>query len=68
VPDHTRSLPLPTLFRALVEILHDVAQLDVMVALGTHPPLSRESFNRLVGITESERTTTFAHVGLHNHA
>jgi nickel-dependent lactate racemase len=68
VPDHTRSLPLPSLFRALVEILHDVAKLDVMVALGTHPPLSRESLNRLVGITESERTTTFAHVGLHNHA
>lgn len=68
VPDHTRSLPLPFLFRALVEILHDVARLDVMVALGTHPPLSRESMNRLVGITEDERATTFAHVGLDNHA
>ena len=68
VPDHTRSLPLPFLFRAVVEILHDVARLDVMVALGTHPALPPESFNRLLGITEVERTTTFAHVGLHNHA
>lgn len=68
VPDHTRSLPLPMLFRAIVEVLHDAAQLDVMVALGTHPALSRESFNRLVGITDAERTSTFAHVGLHNHA
>jgi len=34
IPDHTRSLPLPFLFRALVEILHDAQQLDFMVALG----------------------------------
>ncbi|MEP6731659.1 MAG: lactate racemase domain-containing protein [bacterium] len=68
VPDHTRSLPLPFLFRALVEILHDVKQLDVMVALGTHPALSRESMNRLVGIDEHERTTTYARVNLLNHA
>ena len=24
IPDHTRSLPLPALFRMVVEILHDV--------------------------------------------
>ena len=68
IPDHTRSLPLPFLFRALVEVLHDTAQLDFMVALGTHPGLPRESMNRLVGITEDERTSTFARVGLLNHA
>jgi len=39
-----------------------------MVALGTHPPLSEESINKLVGITAEERTTTFKHVGLLNHA
>jgi len=55
IPDHTRSLPLPFLFRALVEILHDTKQLDFMVALGTHPALSDESLNQLVGITSSER-------------
>ena len=43
IPDHTRSLPLPFLFRALVHVLHGVKQLDFMVALGTHPPLSEES-------------------------
>jgi nickel-dependent lactate racemase len=68
IPDHTRSLPLPFLFRALVEILHDVSQLDFMVALGTHPPLSNDSLNQLVGITAEERTTKFAHIGLLNHA
>ena len=67
IPDHTRSLPLPFLFRSLVDILHNTKQLDFMVALGTHPPLSEESINRLVGITAEERKTTFQHIGLHNH-
>lgn len=68
IPDHTRSLPLPMLFRLLVEILADTRQLDFMVALGTHPPLTETQLNRLVGITAEERETTFAHIGLLNHA
>jgi len=67
IPDHTRSLPLPFLFRSLVDILHDVKQLDFMVALGTHPPLSDESIHKLVGITAEERNATFRHIGLLNH-
>ena len=68
IPDHTRSLPMPFLFRSLVDVLHDTKQLDFMVALGTHPPLSEENINKLVGITSEERTTKFKHVGLLNHA
>ena len=68
IPDHTRSLPLPYLFRSLVEILHDVKQLDFMVALGTHPALSEESLNKLVGITSEERATTYQHIAVLNHA
>lgn len=64
IPDHTRSLPLPFLFRALVEILHDTRQLDFMVALGTHPALSDESLNQLVGITSAERASLAAGKGL----
>ena len=67
VPDTTRSLPLPMLFRMVVEILHDTRQLDFMVALGTHPPMSPESINQLVGITAEERATTFRNIGLLNH-
>lgn len=67
IPDHTRSLPLPFLFRALVEILCDTRQLDFMVALGTHPPLPEASLHTLVGITGEERTTRYAHIGLVNH-
>ncbi len=68
IPDHTRTIPLPFLFRALVEILHDVSHLDFMVALGTHPPLPESQMCQLVGITAEERRTTFRHVGLLNHA
>ena len=67
IPDHTRSIPLPFLFRSLVEILREVQQLDFMVALGTHPPLSEESIHNLVGITAEERNTIFKHIGLLNH-
>ena len=52
IPDHTRSLPLPFLFRALVDVLGDAVQLDFMVALGTHLGLPRESMDRLVGLSE----------------
>ena len=68
IPDHTRSLPLPFLFRALVDVLRDTRQLDFMVALGTHPALSAESLNQLVGITKDERNMQYAKIGLLNHA
>ncbi|MGQ9768401.1 MAG: lactate racemase domain-containing protein, partial [Anaerolineae bacterium] len=68
LPDHTRSLPLPALFRLLVEVLHDARALNVMVALGTHPGYSPDGLARLVGITVEERATAFRHVGLLNHA
>jgi lactate racemase len=67
IPDHTRSLPLPMLFRALVEVLHDTRQLDFMVALGTHPPLDDAAMFKLVGINADERQGIFKHVGLLNH-
>lgn len=68
IPDHTRSLPLPKLFRMLTRILSDTKSLDVMVALGTHPPLYENSMNQLVGITSAERESEFRHVRLLNHA
>lgn len=68
IPDHTRSLPLPMLFRALVEALDGSASLTFLVALGTHPPLSQERLNALVGISESERTGRYRHIDIVNHA
>ena len=68
IPDHTRSLPLPLLFRALLEILQDVKCLDFMVALGTHPGLSEESLSSLVGMDAPARRAMHPGVGLLNHA
>ncbi len=67
IPDHTRSLPLPKLFRAMIDVLHDVKRLDFMVALGTHPVLDSNGLNKLVGITTEERNTKYARIGLSNH-
>lgn len=68
IPDHTRSLPLPELFRMVVDVLHDAAKVNVMIALGTHPGYPDEGLNQLVGISAEERATTYKHVGLLNHA
>ena len=67
IPDHTRSLPLPSLFRMIIEILDDVTQLDFMVALGTHPPLSEERLMELVGLSYEERNRTYRHIDIFNH-
>ena len=67
IPDHTRSLPLPDLFRKIAGVLDDTRQLDFMVALGTHPHLSEEKLCKLVGINQDERNTTYKHIGLLNH-
>ncbi len=68
IPDHTRTIPLPFLFRTLATILHDAGQLDFMVALGTHPPLTKTQLNQLVGITTEARNGRYRHIGLLNHA
>jgi lactate racemase len=68
IPDHTRTAPLPMLFRVLCEhLLGRVRKLDFMVALGTHPPLSPQGLNALVGISAEERESTYRDVGLLNH-
>ena len=67
IPDHTRTLPLPHLFRLITAALQDAKKLDFMVALGTHPPLSEENLNDLVGISSEERSADYSHIGLFNH-
>jgi hypothetical protein len=41
--------------------------IETLHIVGTHPPLSTESLNKLVGITAEERNTIFKQFGLHNH-
>lgn len=69
IPDNTRSMPMPLVFRALFETLHGrVKQMDYLIALGTHPPMSKEMINRLVGVTAEERAGKYRDVGIFNHA
>ena len=68
VPDATRTAPLPLLFDALHTNLRPaVARLDVLVALGTHPPMSDSQMCKLLGIDEHERGRLFYQLGLFNH-
>lgn len=68
IPDSTRTAPIPLFFRLFHELLSGkVAALDYLVALGTHPPMSDEALNRLVGITAEERAGRYAGVGIFNH-
>ena len=68
VPDATRSAPIGLLFKTIfAEIGAKVAQLDVMIALGTHPPMSDEQINQRLEITAEERAATYSHVAYLNH-
>jgi nickel-dependent lactate racemase len=68
VPDGTRTAPLPLLFDAVYQQLRGaVRQIDVLFALGTHPPMNERQMCRLLGIEEDERDKLFATVELFNH-
>ena len=68
IPDQTRSMPMPAMFRALHATLsRRVAAMDYIIALGTHPPLSEEGLNKLLGITVEERAGVFSDIGIFNH-
>ncbi len=69
IPDHTRSMPMPLVFRALFDALHGrVKRMDYLIALGTHPPMTEEMINRLVGVTPEERAGKYRDIGIFNHA
>ena len=68
IPDGTRSAPIPLMFRLLYEQLgRRVACLDYLIALGTHPPMSAEAIDKLVGLTEREREQEYPNVHIFNH-
>jgi nickel-dependent lactate racemase len=68
VPDGTRTAPMPLLFSALADHLEPVVrQMDLIVALGTHQPMSEAAILKLIGVSNEDRATRFANVGLFNH-
>jgi nickel-dependent lactate racemase len=69
VPDSTRTAPVGLLFRVIHELIGaETRSLDVLIALGTHPPMSAEAINRRLEITAEERVGKYARVRLLNHA
>lgn len=68
IPDGTRTAPIPLLFRLLYEQFgRRVAQLDYLIALGTHPHMSQEAIDHLVGATAAERAERYPNVRIFNH-
>ncbi len=68
VPDSTRTAPLPLLFDSVYgKLSPHVASLDVLVALGTHPPMPEARICEMLGITPEDRAGRLAQVGLFNH-
>jgi nickel-dependent lactate racemase len=68
IPDGTRTAPIPLMFRLLYEQIGTrVARLDYLIALGTHPPMTPDAVDRLVGVSEAERATRYPNVAIFNH-
>lgn len=69
IPDATRTAPIPLMFRLLDVVLGQrVQRLDYLIALGTHPPLSAEAIDRLLGVSAAERALRYPRVAVFNHS
>jgi lactate racemase len=69
VPDATRTCPLGMFFRGLFDQIGTVsAAFDVMIALGTHPPMSDEAIRRRLEISHEESAGRYRMVRFFNHA
>lgn len=69
VPDGTRTAPVDFIFQALFAHIGEVTEcFDVLVALGTHQPMSEAAICGRLGITETERAQEYGHVRFFNHA
>src|SRR6185503_12376326 len=68
-PDGTRSAPVGLLFQTLHRQLGEVTQaFDVLIALGTHQPMSETAICQRLEISEPERRGAYCHVRFFNHA
>jgi len=68
VPDGTRTAPVGSLFRALHDrIAGETKSLDVLIALGTHQPMSEAAILERLETTPSERASRYGRVRFFNH-
>jgi nickel-dependent lactate racemase len=67
-PDNTRSGPVGDVFKAIFDCIGDkVKRLDVLIALGTHKPISEEQICVRLGMTAKERRGKYKSVRFFNH-
>ena len=68
IPDATRTCPVDVFFRVLSELAGARAErMDYLIALGTHPPMTEEAIDGLLGMPRSERESRFPKTAVHNH-
>src|SRR6266576_107964 len=69
VPDGTRTAPVGVLFQVLHEELAEVTNsFDVLIALGTHQPMSEAGICRRLEISGKERDEIYRRVKFFNHS
>src|SRR5437016_9330588 len=69
VPDGTRTAPVGLLFQTLHRQIGGVTKaFDVLVALGTHQPMSEAAICNRLEISEKERHDIYGAVHFFNHA
>src|SRR5438067_901937 len=68
VPDATRTAPVDVFFKALhAQVAQACKAFDVMIALGTHQPMTEEAICERLGISLAERGERYRGVELINH-
>lgn len=68
VPDATRTAPVGLMFQTLFQQVAEVTgAFDVLVALGTHQPMSETAICQRLDITEAERAGKYRGVRFFNH-
>lgn len=69
IPDNTRSAPIDLMFRSVYQLLAArAAQLDFLIALGTHPALNEAGITQRLGATAEELRTKYPKARIFNHA
>src|SRR5258708_1627344 len=68
VPDGTRTAPVGVVFRALhQQLARGTRAFDVLIALGTHQPMSEAAICGRLEISEEERREVYGKVNFFNH-
>ncbi len=67
IPDMTRKAPIPMIFKAVVDALKGrVKKIDVLSALGTHPPMNDDEMAKRVGAKNGLKTD-YPEIDFYNH-